>query len=67
MDRQQLKADLERSELLRPGAAEGLLARVNAHGTSDVDVSVSEVIAANRAGPNEEALTLEEILDRYAS
>jgi hypothetical protein len=47
-------------------AAEGLLAPVDAHGTSDVDVSVSELIAANRAGPNQEAPTVEEILDRYA-
>jgi hypothetical protein len=65
MDRDQLKDDLGRSDLLGPAVIDELLARVDARGTSDPDLSVSEVIATNRAGPNEEPLTVEEILDRY--
>lgn len=47
-------------------ALEFRLARVNNYGTSSVKgKSLKEMIIGNRAGPNEETLTMEGILDTY--
>lgn len=57
---------LDTEDNLDPGAVQALLARADAHGTSDPDLTLEEVLADNRAGPNEETLTLEQIIDQYA-
>jgi hypothetical protein len=53
--RDHLKDGLVRSDRLAPSVAEELLVRVDAHGTGDPGMSLSEVIASDRAEPNEEA------------
>ena len=47
--------------------ATALMDRVDQQGTSDPDLTVVEALAGNRAGPNEEELSVAEILERYAS
>jgi hypothetical protein len=44
---------------------DGLMARVDANGTSADGVAVADLIAVNRAGAGERHLTLEEILVAY--
>jgi hypothetical protein len=67
MTRDLIRESLEREDSLTPHDAETLLQRVDANGTSDPALLLDELLAANRAGINEESLTIDEILDQYES
>jgi hypothetical protein len=45
--------------------AASLLVVVDSNGTSDPTVTIDDVVRSNRAGPNEIALSLEQIIEQY--
>ncbi|MBO0767572.1 MAG: hypothetical protein J2O48_02690 [Solirubrobacterales bacterium] len=58
---------MEEVDGLEPAAVKALLERVDERGTSDPDLTLQEALAGNRAGPDEEELSVEEILEQYSS
>jgi hypothetical protein len=50
---------------LQPEEAASLLAVVDSNGTSDPGVTIADIVRSNRAGPDDNALSLEQIIEQY--
>lgn len=67
LDRSALVELLEAEDQLTFSQADQLLTLADDNGTSDPATDLETLLETNRAGPNEESLTVEEILRRYTA